>query len=127
MATNTIQLRRFCMVRSGDKGDAVDISLFAPTPAIYEVLKEAITAQRVNDFFSGMAAGPTQRYEVPNVLALKFVVQGALGGGAAGSLRSDNLGKAYGANLLRLEIDIDSSLLAGVPDLRHPEAIGAPA
>ena len=82
MAKNTIQLRRCCMVRSGDKGDAVDISVFAPTRAIYEVLRQAVTAPRVNDFFSGMAAGPTQRYEVPNLLALKFVVQGALGGGA---------------------------------------------
>lgn len=125
MTTQTIQLRRFCMARSGDKGNAVDISLFAPTRAIYEVLRESITAERVNAFFSCMASGPTQRYEVPNLMALKFVVQGALGGGAAGSLRSDNLGKAYGANLLHLEVEMDPALLDGVPDLRHPDTVRA--
>lgn len=108
------------MVRSGDKGNSVDISLFAPTDQIYEVLKEQVTVERVGEFYSCMASGPAHRYEVPNVRALKFVVEGALGGGAAGSLRSDNLGKAYGANLLRLEVELDSELLVGVPSLRYP-------
>ena len=122
MPTKKVQLRQFCMVRSGDKGNTVDISLFAPTREIYDLLNQQVTAERVAKFYSGMASGPTNRYEVANVLALKFVVEGALGGGAAGSLRSDNLGKAYGANLLRLEVDIDSRLLDGVPDLRHPDS-----
>ena len=80
------------------------------------------TAQRVAEFFGGMATGTTQRYELPNLLALKFVVQGALGGGAAGSLRSDNLGKAYGANLLHMTIDMPTALLAQCPDMRHPDS-----
>jgi hypothetical protein len=69
-----------------------------------------------------MARGPVVRHEVPNVRALKFVVGGALGGGGAASLRSDNLGKAYGANLLHLEVEIEPAWLDGVPDLRHPES-----
>ena len=122
MSTHTVPLRRFCMARSGDKGDAVDISLFAPNEAAFRVLRESVTAERVSGFFAGMANGPTRRYELPNLLALKFVVQGALGGGAAGSLRSDNLGKAYGANLLHMTVDMPSDLLAQCPDLRHPDS-----
>jgi hypothetical protein len=122
MSTKTVPLRRFCMARSGDKGDSVDISLFAPNAAVFELLKTSITAERVATFFAGMAKGPAQRYELPNLLALKFVVQGALGGGAAGSLRSDNLGKAYGANLLHLTIDMPEALLAECPDMRHPDS-----
>lgn len=122
MSTQTVPLRRICMTRSGDKGDAVDISLFAPNKAVYGLLAEAITEQRVGEFFAGMAKGPTKRYELPNLLALKFVVQGALGGGAAGSLRSDNLGKAYGDNLLHMTLDISTSLLEKCPDLRHPDS-----
>lgn len=124
MSTQTVPLRRFCMARSGDKGDAVDISLFAPDEATFRVLRESVTAERVNGFFSGMAKGPTRRYELPNLLALKFVVQGALGGGAAGSLRSDNLGKAYGANLLHMTVEMPADLLAQCPDLRHPDSRG---
>jgi hypothetical protein len=117
-----VELRRFCMTRSGDKGDSVDIGLFAPSEALYEVLRREVTAERVCEFFSAMARGPVVRHEVPNVCALKFVIAGALGGGGAASLRSDNLGKAYGANLLHLAIEVDSALLDGVPDLRHPDS-----
>jgi hypothetical protein len=117
-----VQLRRFCMTRSGDKGDSVDISLFAPSATLYEALRTQVTAERVATFYSAMARGPVVRHEVPNVRALKFVVGGALGGGGAASLRSDNLGKAYGANLLHLEVEIEPAWLDGVPDLRHPES-----
>ena len=124
MSTQSVQLRRFCMARSGDKGDAVDISLFAPDEATFRVLCDSVTAERVSGFFSGMAKGPTKRYELPNLLALKFVVQDALGGGAAGSLRSDNLGKAYGANLQHMTVYMPADLLARCPDLRHPDSRG---
>lgn len=123
MSASRTQLRRFCMTRSGDKGDSVDISLFAPSEPLYRVLREQVTAQRVQEFFAGIAKGPVRRYEVPGVRALKFVVDGALGGGGAASLRSDNLGKAYGANLLHLEVEFDRQLLESVPDLRHPDSI----
>lgn len=118
-----VQLREFCQVRSGDKGDTVDISLFAPTPALYEVLKEQVTAERVASFFAPVTSGPVTRYEVRNVLALKFVINRALGGGAARTLRSDNLGKAYGANLLHLDVEVDPKLLEGVPSLRYPDSV----
>lgn len=115
-----VQLRQFCQVRSGDKGDTVDISIFAPTQALYEVLERALTAQAVELFFAGSGARDVKRHEIPGVLALKFVIGQALGGGAASSLRSDNLGKACGANLLHHRVRLDDALLAGVPSLCHP-------
>lgn len=91
--------------RSGDKGNSADIGLFAPDRATYELLVREVTAERVAAHFRGLVSGPVRRYEVPNLLALKFVLAGALQGGAARSLRSDNLGKTLASALLRLEMD----------------------
>jgi hypothetical protein len=66
-----------------------------------------VTKERVAEYFSPVATGPVERWEVPNVQALKFVVHGALGGGAPRSLRSDNLGKTFAAALLRMEITVE--------------------
>lgn len=93
--------------RSGDKGDASDISLFAYDAEKYEMLKKHVTKERVAHYFQPVATGPVEMWEVPNVHALKFVIHGALGGGAPRSLRSDNLGKTFAAALLRMEIELD--------------------
>lgn len=102
-----VQLRDLAHARSGDKGDASDISLFAFDAEKYELLKRVVTAERVAGYFRPVATGPVERYEVDNVQALKFIVQGALNGGASKSLRSDNLGKAFASALLRMEIEVD--------------------
>lgn len=102
-----VQLRHLAHARSGDKGDASDISLFALDAGKYEVLKRVVTAERVAAHFQPVASGPVDRYEVDNVQALKFIVHGALNGGASRSLRSDNLGKTFASALLRLEIEVD--------------------
>lgn len=91
--------------RSGDKGDRADISLFAPDRQTYDLLAREVTAERVRAHFAGLITGDVIRYEVPNVLALKFVLDGALNGGASRSLRSDNLGKSLASALLRMEIE----------------------
>lgn len=91
--------------RSGDKGDASDIALFAYDESGWRVLRQQVTAERVAAYFAPVASGPVERYELPNIKALKFVVHGALGGGAPRSLRSDNLGKTFAAALLRMEIE----------------------
>ncbi|MGH9185500.1 MAG: AtuA-related protein [Acidimicrobiales bacterium] len=101
-----ILLRDLCGVRSGDKGDISDLSLFADTPAAYEAIRAEVTADRVRAHFGDLVKGEVERYEVPNVLALKFVLHDALGGGAPRSLRADNLGKTLGAALLRMEIEV---------------------
>ncbi|HEV7887518.1 MAG TPA: hypothetical protein VGO92_08160 [Acidimicrobiales bacterium] len=110
-----LQLRELCGARSGDKGDISDLALFADSPDAYEVIREQVTAARVKELFGPLVQGDVVRYEAPNVLALKFVMQSALGGGAPRSLRSDNLGKTFGAALLRLEIDVPEPVAAASP------------
>lgn len=104
-------LRDLCGVRSGDKGDISDLSLFADDGVTYEVIRTEVTAERVAVHFGDLVEGPVERFEAPNVLALKFVMHDALGGGAPRSLRADNLGKTLGGALLRVEIDVPDEVL----------------
>jgi len=101
-----VRLVDIAHARSGDKGDRCDLGLFAPDAATYAVLKREVTPERIARHFAGMAAGPVELYPLDNLLALKIVLNGALSGGAARSLRSDNLGKCAAAALLRMEIDL---------------------
>jgi hypothetical protein len=107
-----IQLRDLCGARSGDKGDISDLSLFADDESAYEALVSEVTAEKVKTHFGELVAGNVERYEARNVLALKFVMYGALGGGAPRSLRSDNLGKTHGATLLRMWVDVPDDVAA---------------
>jgi hypothetical protein len=102
------QLLRLAHARSGDKGDKANIALFAPDRATYDLLVREVTAERVRDHFAGIISGQVERFEVPNVLALNFVLHGALNGGASRSLRSDTLGKSLSSALLRMEIEIET-------------------
>lgn len=111
-----VQLARVAHARSGDKGDTADIGLFAYDTATYALLKRQSSAERVAAHFSGIVRGTVKRFELDNLLALKFVLRQALDGSAARSLRRDNLGKPLAAGLLRMEIDVPD----GFP-LRHPE------
>ena len=119
-----IQLRDLCGTRAGDKGDIADISLFAYDEAAYDAIVRAVTAERVRAHFGSLVTGAVTRYEARNVLALKFVLRGALGGGGPRSLRSDNLGKTLGGALLRMEIDVPDEIAARAPRRRPriPEA-----
>jgi len=108
----TIQLRDLCGVRSGDKGDISDLSLFADDAAAYEVIRAEVTADRVAAHFGDLVHGRVERFEVPNVWALKFVMYDALGGGGTRTLRADNLGKTLGASLLRLRIEVPDEIVA---------------
>ena len=110
-----IQLRDLCGVRSGDKGDLSDLSLFADDQAAYESICAEVTVARVKDHFGSMVNGDVVRYEVPNVWALKFVMSEALGGGGAATLRADNLGKTLGGALLRLVIEVPDEVAASAP------------
>lgn len=115
-----IQLAEVAQARSGDKGDAADISLFAPSAGLYEVFRREVTAERVKAHFGAWCRGEVRRYEVPTLWALKFVLEGALGGGAPASLRLDNLGKSLASALLRMDIEVPDALLEGIPRLRYP-------
>jgi len=104
-----LRLAQIAHARSGDKADRADIGLFAWGNAGHAALLDAVTPQRVADHFAHLLgsndAARVERYPLPNLLALKFVLNGALSGGAAHSLRSDNLGKTIAAQLLRMEIE----------------------
>jgi hypothetical protein len=115
-----IQLRELCGARSGDKGDTSDLSLFADDDAAYEAIVAEVTAERVKAHFGDLVKGDVARYEARNVLALKFVMHEALGGGAPRSLRADNLGKTFGATLLRMWIDVPDEVAAGARRRRAP-------
>ena len=115
-----IQLRDLCGARSGDKGDISDLALFADDPAAYEAIKAEVTAQRVKQHFGELVRGHVERYEAANVLALKFVMHDALGGGAPRSLRADNLGKTHGATLLRMWIDVPDDVAANAKRRTRP-------
>jgi hypothetical protein len=109
-----VQLRDVAQARSGDKGDLANVAVFAPTPALYRAFLRELTPERVRAHFGRFVRGQVDRYEVPNVRALNFVLHQALDGGAARSLRSDPLGKSYGSLILRMSIDVSDEELAGV-------------
>lgn len=113
-----VQLVRIAHARGGDKGDKADIGLFAYDENTYAVLKREVSAERVAEHFAGIARGPVERFELDKLLALKFVLHQALDGGAARSLRSDNLGKSLAAGLLRMTIDVPDDL-----PIRHDEPL----
>ena len=104
------QLRDLCGARSGDKGDISDITLFADDRATFDALVAAVTPERVAEHFGSLVTGPVERYLVPNVLGLKFVMHGALGGGVTMSLRSDTQGKTHGLSLLRMWVDLPDDI-----------------
>lgn len=120
--TARVALAGIAQARSGDKGDLANVALFAPTDELYETFKREVTTERVKQLFGRFVKGRVERFEVPNVRALNFVLHEALDGGAARSLRSDPLGKSYGSLLLRLEIDVEERLLTSVCSLRPPSA-----
>ncbi len=101
------RLLNIAHVRSGDKGDAVNIGLIARRPEHYPALVREVTAERVKAHFQGICKGRVERFELPNLGALNFLLHEALGGGGTVSLRTDAQGKTLGAALLRLEIDLD--------------------
>lgn len=114
-SSESLPLAAIAFARSGDKGDISDLSLFAPDEATYDLLVREVTAERVAAHLVDLVTGTTVRYELPNVLALKFVCTGALGGGGPASLRADNLGKSLGGALLRLRIDVDEATTPALP------------
>jgi hypothetical protein len=106
------QLVDLCGARCGDKGDISDITLLCDDGAAYDAVLAAVTPQVVAAHFGDLVRGPIERYEARNVLAIKFVLHDALGGGAPRSLRSDNLGKTFSGALLRLEIEVPDEVAA---------------
>jgi hypothetical protein len=106
-----IPLARIAHARSGDKADWVDFGLFAWNAAGYRLLEREVTAERVRVHFAPWLPGEVACWHLPNMLAVKLVLKGALQGGGARNLRLDNLGKAMAGALLRLEIEVGEAEL----------------
>jgi hypothetical protein len=107
-----IRLAEIAHARSGDKADWVDFGLFAWNAAGFAVLAREVSAARVQAHFAPWLPGRVACWPLPNILAIKLVLHGALQGGGARNLRLDNLGKAMAAALLRMPIEIGDDELA---------------
>ncbi|MFI5280571.1 MAG: hypothetical protein ACHQU1_08755 [Gemmatimonadales bacterium] len=94
--------------RSGDKGDTANVGLVVRDPKHYPALVREVTVQRVAKHFQGMLTGGVERFELPNLNALNFLLHGALGGGGTLSLKTDAQGKTLSTALLRMEIEVDA-------------------
>lgn len=106
-----VLLRDVAFARSGDKGDTVNIGLIAFRPSLYPVLVREVTADRVKRHFEGVCHGEVERFELPNLQALNFLLHGSLGGGGTISLMLDAQGKTFSTALLRMEIEVPDELL----------------
>jgi hypothetical protein len=102
-----VPLATIAHTRSGDKGDISNIGVIANDPRHYPILVRELTAERVKAFFGSFVKGKVERFELPNLGALNFLLHEALGGGGTVSLRVDPQGKTLGAALLKLEIEVD--------------------
>lgn len=107
-----VQLLHLAHARSGDKGNTANVGLIALKPAYYPLLVRHVTASRVARHFRGMIEGPVERFELPNLCALNFLLHGALGGGGTISLKTDAQGKVFSTALLRMEIPAPPRLRA---------------
>ncbi len=95
--------------RSGDKGDAANVGVIAYDDRGYEIIRKYLTAEKVKEHFAGICFGEVERYELPNIKALNFILNNTLGGGGTVSLKHDAQGKTLAAALLRMELEIDAA------------------
>jgi hypothetical protein len=93
--------------RSGDKGDTANVGIIVRKPEYYPILVREVTAERVKQHFAGVCLGAVERYELPNLGALNFLLHESLDGGGTLALKADPQGKTYSSALLRMEIDVD--------------------
>ena len=101
-----VKLVKLAHARSGDKGDTANVGLIALKPEYYPILVEQVTAARVKEHFRGICHGEVERFELPNLGALNFLLHESLDGGGTISLKTDAQGKTYSSALLRMEIDV---------------------
>jgi hypothetical protein len=101
-----IQLKDIAHARSGDKGDTANVGLIALRDDYYPLLVREVTAERVKEHFGEMVKGDIERFELPKLGALNFLLHGALGGGGTLSLMTDAQGKTFSTAMLRMEIEV---------------------
>src|SRR6267378_6204390 len=102
-----VRLLDIAHARSGDKGDTANVGLIALKPEYYPILVKHVTAARVARHFKGVISGPVERFQLPNLQALNFLLHGALDGGGTISLKTDAQGKVFSTELLRMAIEVE--------------------
>ncbi len=100
-----VKLKTFAEARSGDKGDGSNVGVFVSNERDYELIRRELTEARVKRHFAAICHGEVERYELPNLLALNFILHDSLGGGGSESQKSDAQGKTHGLALLELELE----------------------
>lgn len=117
-----VRLVDIAHARSGDKGDTANVGVIALRPAWYPLLQRHLTLDRVREHFRGEIEGPVERYELPNLNAINFLLHGALDGGGTLSLKTDAQGKVFSTAMLRLVLDIpaDEARKLELPPGRQP-------
>jgi hypothetical protein len=115
-----VRLLDIAHARSGDKGDTANVGVIALHPEWYDVLSKYLTRDRVREHFRAMITGDVERYELPNLRALNFLLHGALDGGGTLSLKTDAQGKVFSTALLRMTLDVpdDEARAAGLPEAK---------
>ncbi len=113
---SSVLLEQIAHARSGDKGDGSNVGLIAYTDAGYRLLRETVTAERVKRHFSQICFGEVERFEVPNLRALNFLLHDSLGGGGSESVKTDAQGKTHGQALLLMAIPLPAGI--SLADLR---------
>lgn len=112
----TVRLIEIAHGRSGDKGDGSNVGIIARHPDVYPFLKERLTAAVVKEHMKHVCKGAVDRYELPNIGALNFVLHESLGGGGTVSLKLDAQGKTHASQLLRMEVEVPDELLTRVKE-----------
>jgi hypothetical protein len=105
-----VQLVKLAHARSGDKGDTANVGLIALRDEYYPLLVREVTADRVKSHFGEIVKGDVERFELPNLKALNFLLHESLGGGGTRSLMTDAQGKTFSTALLRMAIDVPDDL-----------------
>ena len=121
-----VQLVDLAHARSGDKGDTANVGVIAYDPRDFELLREALTPERVKEHFGPMVKGSVERFELPNLHALNFLLHNALDGGGTMSLMTDAQGKVFSTALLRMELDVPEEVAERVRGRGRVPAGGAP-
>ena len=106
-----VQLTKLAHARSGDKGDTANVGLIALKDEFYPILVREVTADRVKEHFRGICQGDVERFELPNLGALNFLLHESLGGGGTLSLMTDAQGKTFSTALLRMEVEVSEDEL----------------
>ena len=101
-----VRLVDIAHARSGDKGDTANVGIIALKPEWYPLIKRELSRERVAEHFRGVITGDVERYDVPNLKALNFLLHGALDGGGTLSLKTDAQGKVFSTALLRMVLDV---------------------